>query len=145
MQEQKDQYKEPYKNDINSLLSSTNLEFQQGDEKIFTNEAFDLVKKKISEYINDLLGESRRNSQRQKDEAIMVSHVEKASNYLTSKKRGVGNQLLGTLGGVFLGATMSNLLSLLLNGGNIGVTALITIVVFAIVGSFMVAISLTGK
>jgi len=137
--------KELYEQDLKNLLSQTNEKLQQEEDKLFTAKAFELLKNKIADYIADLVIESKRNSNRLKDEAIMISHVEKASNYLTSKKRGVGNQLLGTIGGVFLGATMSNILGLVINEGDVTITGLILVTVFAVTGTFMVSISLLGK
>jgi len=129
--------------DLNNIFENTSID--QFEDKVLTKEAFALIKLKIKDYIIDLIDDSRKNSIRNNDEAIMVSHVNKASSNLSRGRRSITSQLIGTIGGIFLGATVSNILNIILNDAIIGATSLIIITLLTILGSFFVAISLIKR
>ncbi len=132
------------KDDLKELLDKANQELDSIEHKPFSEKAFNLLKTYISIYISELVVESIRNSKRGKADSVSASHVEKASSYLISKRRGKMRQLMGTIGGIFLGATMSNVLGIAINGDQVTSTGYIFTIAFAILGAFLIAWNLLG-
>ena len=122
--------------EANSIL--TNIE-----HKPFSKKAFELLKEKFSIYATLLITESVRNAKNSKMDNVSASHIEKASEYLVSKNIKKSSKLIGTIGGVLLGATISNILSMSTSSPNeFSIYGIISTVILGIVGSFMIAINI---
>ncbi len=123
------------------LVSKEQLE--ELDNRPFSKKAFNLLNHKVSTYISDLISESSKNSRREKLDGISETHVEKASSYLIAKSRSKIKNLLGTIGGILLGATVSNVVTILSsNSAGISTTNVVATIILAIVGSFLIAFNL---
>lgn len=108
----------------------------------FTPKGFAKYKEKISVYISALFIESQKTAKRHKADNVSESHVDTASSYLIKNRESKVSKLMGVLGGVFLGAAVSNILALTVLGQSFTTTGLVTTVLLGIVGSFMVGINM---
>lgn len=104
----------------------------------FTPQAFELLRLKISAHISDLVLESSRIAKRRKADCVSAAHVEIASDHLGGSPAQQWHRHIGTVGGIFLGAAMSNFLAMVTTSqfSGDGVTLSATL---AIVGAFAVA------
>jgi hypothetical protein len=78
----------------------------------FSAPAFHLVKLKISDYVRSLIIESSKISRRRRADVISAAHVEEASDYLVTSSSRRWFRHIGTVGGILLGASLSNFLSM---------------------------------
>jgi hypothetical protein len=79
---------------------------------LFSDNAFLVFKEKVNEYFLSLIIESNKISKRNKTEQISADHVEQASANLISNNRSKISQLLGTLGGILLGAVVAYVIAI---------------------------------
>ena len=80
----------------------------------FTDAASLLVIEKSSENFTSLITESINVGKRDRTDVISAKHVQIAANNLVSHSRGTLYAHLGIWGGIFLGASLSALLSMIL-------------------------------
>ena len=94
------------------VLSSALRRLDGADPGPFSPQAFRILKLKISAYVRSLIVESAKISRRSRADVISAAHVEQASDYLvtTSSRRWIRH--VGTVGGIFLGASLSNFLAM---------------------------------
>ena len=111
----------------------------------FTKKGFSKYKEKIAVYISALFIESQKTAKRHKTDNVSESHVETASSYLIKNRESKTSKLMGVLGGVFLGAAVSNILALTVLGQSFTTVGLVTTVVLGIIGSFMVGINMVKE
>jgi hypothetical protein len=83
------------------------------DPSPFSAAAFSILKGKVGQYVNDLISESIKISKLDQSDSVSTKHVELASKYLTLQGNNRIYRLLGTFGGVLLGASISNFLTML--------------------------------
>ncbi|MFQ5754248.1 MAG: hypothetical protein ACE5HI_19855 [bacterium] len=125
--------------DLLSIIESANKNLNSVEGSPFTPQGFATLKGRISEYIVNLINESLKISKRYKTDSISSSHVEKANEYLlttTSKKI---FRHLGTLGGLFSGAFLSNLLTMIMTN-QITTSGVVLSSVLGFLGAFMIAL-----
>lgn len=79
---------------------------------LFSDNAFSVFKEKVNEYLLSLIIESNKISKRNKTDQISADHVVQASTCLMSKNRSKISQLLGTLGGILLGAVVAYVITI---------------------------------
>lgn len=108
----------------------------------FTPQGFVKYKEKIGTYISALYIESQKTAKRHKVDNVSESHVETASSYLIKNRDSKISKLMGVLGGVFLGAAVSNILALTVLGQAFSITGLVVTIVLGILGSFMIGINM---
>lgn len=108
----------------------------------FSEAAASLIREKSTEYFNELINESIVVGKRDQADIISSKHVQIASNNLISHSQGRLYQHLGTWGGIFLGTSLSSLMSMLLVNQYppIGVVA---VTVIGTVGSYLLGKSLS--
>jgi len=109
------------------------------DPSPFSPPAFNMLKAKIAEHVQDLVNESLRVSKRYRTDTVSAAHVERANEYLVLSTSRKIYRHLGTVGGIFLGTALSNILTMTLAGQYTG-RATILSAVFGIVGAFMIAL-----
>lgn len=126
-------------NDLVKIVESIDNELENISQKPFSSNAFKLLKRHISLYIAELVSESIKNANREKLDGVSATHVEKASNYLVSSTRGKVNKVIASVGGVLLGATLSNVVNMILKGGETSINGIIVTVILGIIGAFMLA------
>jgi hypothetical protein len=78
----------------------------------FSENSYSLLKTKIASYVSELVRESIKISKRHHADNVSAAHVEQASEYLVSSSSKKLFRHLGTLGGILLGAAISNLLAM---------------------------------
>ncbi len=128
----------PFEEQIDEGLEK---ELQKASTRQFSGKAYILLKQKIEGYISELIRESIRNAERENLDSVSATHIEKASNYLISSSRGKVNKIVSSIGGVLLGATLSNVVNMILKGGDTSIGGIVTTVVLGIIGAFLLAYS----
>ncbi len=109
----------------------------------FLPPAIDTLKEKIKEYIENLVNESVKISKRHLSITVSPAHVDRAAEYLVSPTSRRFFRHLGTVGGIILGASLSNILSMV---GNDKFTSLGVLVSVALIiaGASMITLHI-GK
>ncbi len=110
-----------------------------GDSSPFSPPAFAALKAKISEYVVELVNESIKVSKRHVADTVSAAHVERAAEYLVSSTSRRFYRHLGTVGGILLGAALSNILAMTLTGQYTGGGTIVSIAL-GIAGAFMIAL-----
>src|SRR5438034_2616395 len=74
----------------------------------FSAAAFAVLKKRIAEYINELVTESSKIARRHQADDVSAAHVQQAGEYLiaSSGKRRYRHRHLGTIGGILFGGAL---------------------------------------
>ena len=109
----------------------------------FSPSAFETLKSKVSEYVTNLVTESIKVSRRHQADTVSANHVHRATEYLVSITSRRFFRHIGTVGGVLLGASLSNILSM---AGTDTYTTLGVILSagLGIIGAFLIALHI-GK
>jgi len=126
-------------------IEEANTALEQADSAPFSDKAYESLRQKISDYIGNLISESLRISKRNKADIVSQNHIEQANEHLISKRRSKLNYLAGTLGGIFLGATVSNIFGMMALNQTYSSTGIIITVVIGVVGSFLISINLNNN
>ena len=113
------------------------------DPSPFSPSAFAALKEKIAEYVVNLVTESIKISRRHQADTVSANHVQRATEYLVSVTSRRFFRHLGTVGGILLGASLSNILSMAGTGSytSIGVVLSASL---GITGAFLIALHI-GK
>lgn len=114
---------------------------QQIDPSPFSAAAFSILKGKIGQYVKDLIHESIKISIRDRADNISTKHVELASERLTVHPRNRLYKHLGTVGGILLGAALSNILTMQASN-QFSFQSVLTTVILGIVGAFLIAFNI---
>lgn len=101
--------------------------------------ALDALKRIIDTFISELTEESIKISKRHRADNVAESHVETAAQHLLAEAPARIFRHLGTIGGILLGAAISNLLSIITTKVMTPVSVSVTTTV-SIVGAFLVAL-----
>jgi len=119
------------------------IEFQlpNFNQSPFSSAACNILKTKIEQYIKDLINESVKVSKRHQADIVSVAHVKQASDFLVSSTSRRIYRHLGTVGGVLLGATLSNILTMTLSSQYTGGGTILSITL-GIIGAFMIALQI---
>jgi hypothetical protein len=124
---------------LSSILKDAEARLASIEPTPFSPKAFTALERQINRYIVDLVDESLKTARLRRSDTVSESHVERASEYLVS---GAGRTLfrhLGTIGGVLLGASLSNLLAMASAGTYTKFGVLFT-TGFGVIGAFLIAI-----
>jgi hypothetical protein len=125
--------------EIQEIVRRAEADLDSAPPTLFSPAAYSLLKKKISEYVGELINESLKVSKRRQSDMVSVAHVERASEYLIAS---TGRRLfrhIGTVGGIFLGAAISNLLTMT-SANQFSTLAILVTTALGIVGAFMIAL-----
>ena len=124
---------------VEDIIQHANAQLQAIPASPFSPNAFTVLKEKIAQHIAELVTESIKVSRRYRSDTVSAAHVERASEYLvTSSSRRLFRHL-GTVGGIFLGAALSNFLAMTV-AGQYSATSTLVSAALGIVGAFMVAL-----
>ena len=123
----------------NAVIEAAERQMEGITPSPFSLPVFRALRSKIGQHISELIKESVKVSKRHQADTVSAAHVEKASEYLVSSTSRRLYRHLGTVGGILLGAALSNILGMTLaakytGGGTIVSAAL------GIVGAFMIAL-----
>lgn len=109
------------------------------DGSPFSPAAFSTLKAKISEYVVELVNESIKVSKRHVADTVSAAHVQRAAEYLVSSTPRRIYRHLGTVGGILLGAALSNILAMTVVGQYTGGGTILS-AALGTVGAFMIAL-----
>lgn len=115
-----------------AALSEINLES-------FSPKAFEAFQRAINWFIAELVDQSVKVSKRHRADNVAESHVETAVQFLVGDAPGRIFRHLGTIGGILLGAGLSNFLSMVTTKVTTVPSVAIT-VALAVIGAFLVAL-----
>lgn len=128
--------------ELEKVLAEVEYTLQNVSNKPFTQAAFEKFKERIGIYISALFNESQKTATRNQTDNISASHVESASQYLIKNQSSKFNKLSGILGGVFLGATVSNVLSMTVLGQQFSTIGLVVTIFLGAIGSFLIGLNI---
>ncbi|MFN8153384.1 MAG: hypothetical protein U0Y08_03745 [Bacteroidia bacterium] len=128
--------------DLEKILAEVDYTLQNVSNKPFTQAAFDKFKERIGVYISSLFNESQKTATRNQTDNISASHVESASQYLIKNQSSKFSKLSGILGGIFLGATVSNVLSMTVLGQQFSMIGFVVTILLGAIGSFLIGINI---
>jgi len=128
--------------DLDNALKDAYLNLETDDHSPFSIDGYRELKIKISELIVQLFDESIRTAKRSKVEIVSPPHVQKAADYLVKKPHSKKSSLINIVGGLFLGATLSNIISMIVYSGEYPKVAIFITIVLGIAGAFMLGINL---
>jgi histone H3/H4 len=129
--------------DISEIKQIANNAINQIDQTTFSPSAFATLKDKIGEYIENLINESVKISRRHQADTVSSAHVQRAAEYLVAITSRRFFRHLGTVGGIILGASLSNILSMVGNNSLTSLGVLVS-VALVIVGASMITLHI-GK
>lgn len=135
---------ESYTENIRQIIETADRNLQGVDQTPFTETAFLRFKENVSSYISQLFVESIKTARRHHSETVSTSDVDRASQYLVSSSGHKIYKHLGTIGGILLGAGVSNLLSMVTTN-QFNLNGIIVTVVLAVIGSFLVALHMARE
>lgn len=127
-----------------AILEQAEKELTTSDSLPFSPPAYSVLKWKIAEYISDLVIESVKVSKRHRADTVSAAHVEQASAYLVSSTSRRIFRHLGTIGGILLGAAISNLLAMTI-ANQYTATSTIVSAILGIIGAFMIALHMAKE
>ena len=87
----------------------------------------------------ELIGESTREAKRRRLDTVSETHVERASEILSSNAGRNVYRHVGTLGGVLLGASISNLLAMA-TSSTVTFTSVALTTALGVIGAFAIAL-----
>ena len=112
---------------------------QQGSRFSFSKNAKDVLRRKIRDYISQLISDSIKLSKRERADTVSAIHVEQASSNMKYYPTKRFFRHLGILGGIPLGACLSTLMTMI-SSDRYSAAAVFISAVLGIIGAFMVAL-----
>ena len=128
-----------------NLINEANIALEKSAPQAFSEKAFTSLKLNISTYILELVTESMKNAKREKVDSVSATHVEKASAYLVTKAKGKLKNMLGAVGGVFLGAAVQEIVGIINSTNPPNVLSVVTISALMLLGTLLVAWNLLSE
>ena len=121
---------------LDEVIERVKTELEKAESTPFSDHAFKEFEEQVGTYAVELIKESVKRAKRHQAEGVSSSDVRYSSQYLVPNTSHKIYRHAGVLGGIFLGATISNILSLTtsqygLNG------ILLTFILTLIGGSFI--------
>ena len=98
--------------ELQTIIEAAEQELRKAGQTPFTPQAFDNLIDKLREYSVSLIAEAVKIAKRHNSEVVSSTHVEHASEYLTSSTSRKLYRHMGTLGGTLPGIAGSNFLSM---------------------------------
>src|SRR5213593_2036079 len=95
---------------VDLLLQEADRQLGGADPGPFSPAAFQVLKLKVAAYVRSLIVESSKIARRRRADVISSSHVEQASDYSVTSASHRWFRHIGTVGGILLGASLSNFL-----------------------------------
>ena len=114
-------------------------EVSRTDPSPLTPQAFQVLTSLIDMFIADIVDESLKIARRHRSEVVSSSHVYAANDYLIAGKPRRLFRHMGTVGGILLGGSLSNILAMAQVGSSFPVLGTLVSVAVGLVGTFLVA------
>ena len=124
---------------ISELIANVEQQVAPLQNETFSPHAFIALKDAISTYILELVAESVKVSKRHRADSVSIAHVEQAAAYLVAASSRRLFRHLGTVGGILLGAAVSNLLAMVSSSAYTASGVTLTSIL-GVVGAFAVAL-----
>jgi len=124
-------------NDLEKSVRESLHELENIEISPFSQKGFTQYKNKISDFIYFLYYESQRTAKLNHSNQISSEHVEFSSSKIVKARRAGLNNLLTTVGGILIGATVSNIFSMTSFGVTFSTTGIILTIVAGVIGAFM--------
>lgn len=131
-------------NQTRAVVSQAEAHLEGVDASPFSPHAFGTLRSKISDFVIELVNESIKVSKRHRADTVSAAHVERAAEYLVSSTSRRFYRHLGTVGGILLGAALSNILAMTLAGQYTGGGTILS-VVLGVVGAFAIALHIAKE
>lgn len=110
----------------------------------FSSAAFSTLRSKIGEFMSGLVSESIKMARRHRADSVSAAHVEKANDFLIASARRRFLRHSGTFGGVALGACLSGLIGMMVNG-SCPLTPVFVCVGLGVIGGFLIALHVSQE
>ena len=124
--------------DVEGVIEQAETEIQGVTILSFSPSAVSSLETSIRDYISELVLESIKSSKRDNVDVVSAKHVDRAHEYLVSSSQRRLFRHLGTVGGIILGAGLSNTLALV-TANTFSATGVLLSVGLGLIGSFLVA------
>ena len=98
---------------LNEVIERANAELNKADSTPFSEHAFKEFEEQVGTYTVELIKESVKRAKRHQAEGVSSSDVRHASQYLVSSPSHKIYRHAGTLGGVFVGTALSQVVSII--------------------------------
>jgi hypothetical protein len=134
----------PTDNPIASLTHQAHARLERISHTPFSPAGFEALKSRVDQYIADLILESVRIMERRQADTISPKYVTQASENLVASTRRRTFSLLGTFGGILLGAAVSSYANMI-EAGSTTIPFVIFASAMAILGAFLIAIQFTKE
>ena len=125
--------------EVRAAIDQAETQLHGIDASPFSPAAFSALKTRIAEHVGELVGESIKVSKRHRADTVSAAHVERASEHLVASTSRRFYRHLGTVGGIFLGAALSNILAMVRASQYTGEGTILS-VALGIGGAFMIAL-----
>jgi len=126
-----------------AVIAHAEREMRDIDPSPFSLSAFAALKTNISGYVDELITESIKVSKRHRADSVSAAHVERAAEYLVSSTYRRFYRHLGTVGGIILGAALSNLVTMTVTNQYTGLGTILS-AGMGIAGAFMIALHIAN-
>jgi histone H3/H4 len=126
------------RSELQQIIDTAERELQHTSHTRFTDNGFNRLKEKISEYVVQLITESVKVARRRDSETVSPTHIEQASQYLVSSTSRKLYRHIGTVGGILLGVAGSNFLSMI-TSNIFTLNGVVVTVAFTLVGGVLIA------
>jgi hypothetical protein len=128
---------------VRSVISRAEEKLRKVEFTSFSPAAFKLLKTNVSKYVSDLVNESLKIANRHRGDTVSAAHVERAADHLVSSTSRRLFRHLGSVGGIALGAALSNLF--FMTPENTSPTRLTVTVLAAVAGAFFIALHIARE
>lgn len=127
--------------ELEKVIKEAYINLESVEETPFSDKGFIEFRNQISQFIIQLFDESFRIARRSNVEIVSPTHIKTASNNI-KKTNSTRTSILKTLGGLLLGASLSNILSISFYSVSYSPIHLILTILFGITGSFLLGFNL---
>ena len=124
--------------ELQDALADAQQRLLDGDAGPFSTGAYRQLQTEITDYITSLVRTATNTARRHRADIVSLSDVQKAADYLSSDPAARFSRHIGTVGGILVGAAVSNALTMVTTEV-LTVTGVAVTVVLTLVGAFMVA------
>jgi histone H3/H4 len=123
---------------VDDVIAAANRAAEEFGDGPFSSAAFSRLQESIADFIRAVVLEAARTARRQRSDVISRVDVEQASRYIAAGSGRSPVQHVGTVGGILLGAALSNGLNIV-SSKSYDASGLIVTGILLVVGTFMIA------
>ncbi|WP_437783411.1 hypothetical protein [Sorangium sp. So ce1097] len=129
---------------LGQALQAAQSDLSGRDPGPFSEGAYLILREATSQYVTDVAFLSADLAKREQADVISASHIRRATEFLVSNPRRRYAKHLGTVGGILLGASLSQVLAML-QANQFTIWPVVGSALLGIVGSFLVAIQVVRE